>query len=67
MRISGTELSLVILSQTKWFQKMESDIPKVPKQAEDKKDVAINPQNYNFNRFYTENWDDFKTLRMNRS
>ena len=33
MRISGTEPSSVILSQTKQFQKLESDIPKVPKQA----------------------------------
>ena len=33
MRISGTEPSSGILSQTKKFQKLESDILKVPKQA----------------------------------
>ena len=32
MRISGAEQS-VILSQTKLFQKMKSDVPKVPKHA----------------------------------
>ena len=36
MRISITEPSSVILSQTQQFQKLESDIPKVPKQAEAK-------------------------------
>ena len=34
MRISGTEPSLVITSQTKQFQKLESDNPKVSKQVE---------------------------------
>ena len=34
MRISGTEPSSVILSQTEWFQKLKIDAPKVPKQAE---------------------------------
>ena len=33
MRISGTEPSSVILSQTNLLQKMKSDVPKVPKQA----------------------------------
>ena len=33
MRISGTEPSSVILSQTKWFQKLKIDAPKVQKQA----------------------------------
>ena len=51
MPISGTEPSSVILSQTKVFKKMKSDAPKVPKQAEAKRDGVINPQNYNFNRF----------------
>ena len=32
MRISGTESSSVILSQTKKFKKLKSDDPKVPKQ-----------------------------------
>ena len=51
MRISGTEPSSVILSQTKKFQKLESDIPKVPKQAEAKRDGVIYPQYYNLNQF----------------
>ena len=40
--------------------------PKVQKQAKDKRDGVINPQNYNFN-FNTENFDALKTLRINRS
>ena len=47
MRISGTEPSSVILSQTKWIQKLKMDAPKVPKRAEAKRDGVINPQNYN--------------------
>ena len=46
-RISGTEPSSVILRQTKEFQKLKSDDQKVSKQAEAKRDVVINPQNYN--------------------
>ena len=51
MRISGTEPSSVILSQTMKFKKLKSDDPKVPKQAEAKRDGVINPQNYNFKQF----------------
>ena len=51
MRISDTEPSSVILSQTMQFKKLKSDNPKVPKQAEAKRDGVINPQNYNFNIF----------------
>ena len=40
MRISGTEPSSVILSQTMKFKKLNSDGPKVPKQAEAKRDVT---------------------------
>ena len=40
MRISGTEPSSVILSQTMKFKKLKSDDPKVPKQAEAKRDEA---------------------------
>ena len=47
MRISGTEPSYVILSQTKQFKKLESDAQKVPKEAKAKWDGVINPQNYN--------------------
>ena len=52
MRISGTESSSVILTQTIKFKKLKSDDLKVPKQAEAKRDGVINPQNYNFSQFY---------------
>ena len=45
MRITGTEPSSVILSQTKKFKKQKSDVQKVPKQAKVKWDGVINPQN----------------------
>ena len=48
MRISGTEPSSVILSQTVKFKKLKSDDQKLPKQAEAKRDGVLNPQNYNF-------------------
>ena len=51
MRISGTQPSSVILSQTMKFKKLKSDYLNVPKQAEAKRDGVINPQNYNFNQF----------------
>ena len=51
MHISGTEPSSVILRQTKWFKKLKSDVPKLPKQAKAKRDGVINPLNYNFNQF----------------
>ena len=52
MRISGNEPLSVIPSQSKWFQKLKmSDCPKVPKQAEAKRNGVINPQNLNFNIF----------------
>ena len=50
MRISGTEPSSVILSQTMKFKKLKNDDRKVPKEAEAKRDGVINPQNYNFSR-----------------
>ena len=40
-----------MLSQTKDFQKLGSDVQKVPKQAEAKRDDLINPQIYNLNKF----------------
>ena len=43
MRSSGT--SEVILSKTKNSKILESDVPKVPKHAEAKRDGVINPQN----------------------
>ena len=51
MRISGTQPSSVILSQTKYFKKLENDAQKLPKQAKAKRDDVINPQNYNFIQF----------------
>ena len=60
MRISGTESSLVILSQTKSFQNVKIDVQKVPKQPKVKRDGVINPQNYNFSQFNTENFDALK-------
>ena len=47
MRISGTEPSSVILSQTNEFKILEV----VPKQCNAKRDGVINPQYYNFNEF----------------
>ena len=41
MRISGTEPSSVILSQTKSFKKLKGDAQKVPKQAKAKRDGVI--------------------------
>ena len=46
MRISGTEPSSVILSQTKYFKKLNNDAEKLPKQAKAKRNGVINPQNY---------------------
>ena len=51
MRVSGTEPPSVIPSITMLLKKFKSDDPKVPLQAEAKRDGVINPQNYNFNRF----------------
>ena len=48
MRILGTEPSSVILSQTKQFRKVDKLCPKIPKQAEAKKDGVINPQQLQF-------------------
>ena len=45
MRISGTEPSSVILSQTKYFKNMKCVAQKVPEQAKAKRDGIINPQN----------------------
>ena len=51
MRISGTEPSSVILSQTCRLESKNVMSKKCQKQAEAKKDGVINPQNYNFNQF----------------
>ena len=51
MRISGTEPSSVILSQTDSLKNWKVMTKKCQKQAEVKRDGIINPQNYNFNQF----------------
>ena len=51
MLISVIEPSSVILSQTKYFQKLKIDVQKLPKHVEAKSDGVINPQNYNFSQF----------------
>ena len=51
MRISGIETSSVILSQSKKLKRLKNNGPKVPKEAEAKRDGVINPQNYNFYQF----------------
>ena len=57
MRISGNEPSSVILSQTKWFEKLNIIACKCQKQAEAKRDGVIKPQNYNFIQFlYGKFW-----------
>ena len=55
MRISGTEPSSVILSQTVKFKKLKSDDQKLPKQADAKRDGVINPQNYKIINIYRQN------------
>ena len=47
--------------------KIENDSPKVPKQAEAKRDGVINPKITISINFNTENFDALKTLRINRS
>ena len=42
------------------LKKLKSDDPKVSKQAKTKRDGVINPQNYYFNQFSTENFDALK-------
>ena len=46
--------------------KLKNDTSKVPKEAKAKRDGVINPRNYNFYQFYTENFDALKTLQINR-
>ena len=60
MRISGTEPSSVILSQTKLFKKLKSDAPKVSNQAKAKLDGVINPQFTISVNFNTGNFDALK-------
>ena len=60
MRISDTEPSSVILSQTMNFKKLKSDYPTVPKQAEAKRDGVITHKITISNNFNTENFDALK-------
>ena len=56
MRISDTKSSSMILSQTKWFNKLSSDVPNMPKQSKAKLDclktynitISINPWHKKF-------------------
>ena len=66
MRISGNEPSSVILRQIVVL-KVENVDPKLPKEAEAKRDGVINPQNYNFNQFLNGEFRCSQTLRINRS
>ena len=53
MLISGTKPTLVILDQTKEVSKMESDVLKVPKQADAKKGWCNKPTKSQFQSFFT--------------
>ena len=67
MRISGTEPSSVILSQTKKFKKLKNGAKKVQTQANAKRDGVITHKIIISINFDTENVDAPKTLRFNRS
>ena len=58
MCISEPKPSSVILSQTKWFKKLNSDAKNMPKQAEVKRGGVIKPQFQTISN--TENFDDLK-------
>ena len=60
MRISGTEPSSVILSQTKYFKKLKVMHRKVPNQAKAKRDGVINPTKLQFQSILTEHFDALK-------
>ena len=55
VRISGNEPSSLILSQTKWIQKLKMIARKCQKQSEGQKDGVINPQTYYSINFDTDN------------
>ena len=60
MRISGTEPSSVILSQTIKFKKLKSENLKVSKQAEAKRDGEITHKITISINFNTDNFDALK-------
>ena len=57
MRYSGNEPSSVILSQIKWFQKLQMVVKKCLNKMKPKRDGVIKPQNYHFKQFNTELFD----------
>ena len=60
MRISGTEPSSMILSQTKYFKNLKNDAQKLPKQAKAKRNGVITHKitiSFNYN---SENFDALK-------
>ena len=67
MRISGTEPSSMILSQTKQFKKFQMHNQQVPKQVEAKRDGVVNRQITISNNFKHGNFLCSQTLRINRS
>ena len=50
-------------SPYKVVSNLENVDPKVPNQAEAKRDGVLNPQHYNLNQFYKENFDSLKRQR----
>ena len=48
MRISGTEPSSVILSQTRELKNMRNNVKSAKKEGKTKRDGVINPEYYNF-------------------
>ena len=48
MRISGTEPSSMLRSKREFYKRLKSDVPKMPKQTEAKRNGVINPQNLQF-------------------
>ena len=69
MRISGTEPSSVILSQTMTFKKLKRYEPKVPKQAEPKChwDSVINHKMIISINFNTDNFDALNATNQSKS
>ena len=66
-RVSGIEPSSVILSQTKYYKRLECNAKIMPKQVEAKGDGVRNPQNYNLVNFKTRKiLMLLKTVRINR-
>ena len=54
-RTCATQYALLFQrGHKKYFQKLQRDVPNVPKQAEVKRTGVINPQNNNFKQFQHE-------------